>query len=116
MFDEALSGIDMSGKGNSSTAPRAFLNYIFFDQEMNYVRAGFLQVSTAALQTAPHHYEEITINDIIADQEGYILAYLSNENAAPVNMHFDDFHGVSGQNQCSKFIRLLPFRSYVQQV
>ncbi|MEM6602267.1 MAG: RHS repeat-associated core domain-containing protein, partial [Verrucomicrobiota bacterium] len=88
-FDDALSGIDMSGKGNSSTAPRAFLNYIFFDQEMNYVRAGFLQVTTAAQGIGVH--QTISLNDIIADREGYILAYLSNENAAAVNVYFDDF-------------------------
>ncbi|MEM6734426.1 MAG: RHS repeat-associated core domain-containing protein, partial [Bacteroidota bacterium] len=89
VFDDALSGIDMSDKGNSSTAPRAFLNYIRFDKDMNYVSAGFLQISTAAQGIGVH--ETISLNDIIADREGYILAYLSNENAAAVNVHFDDF-------------------------
>ncbi len=105
-FDNALNGIDMSGKGNSSTAPRAFLNYIFFDRDMNYVTAGFLQISTAALRTAPHDYEQIAINDIIADQEGYILAYLSNENSEAVNIFFDDmevYHGKTNIVESSDF-------------
>ncbi|MEM6737352.1 MAG: hypothetical protein AAF620_14915 [Bacteroidota bacterium] len=89
VFDEALSGIDMSGKGNSSTAPRAFLNYIFFNQEMNYVRAGFLQITTAAQGVGVH--QTISLNDIIADRKGYLLAYLSNENAEEVAIHWDDF-------------------------
>ncbi|MEM9391872.1 MAG: RHS repeat-associated core domain-containing protein [Bacteroidota bacterium] len=89
VFDEALNGIDMSGKGNSSTAPRAFLNYLFFDQEMNYVRAGFLQITTAAQGIGVH--QTISLNDIIADREGYLLGYLSNENKEVVNIHFDDF-------------------------
>ncbi|MEM6735121.1 MAG: hypothetical protein AAF620_03525 [Bacteroidota bacterium] len=89
VFDEALNGIDMSGKGDSNTAPKAFLNYIFFDQGMNYVRAGFLQITTAAQGIGVH--QTISLNDIIADREGYILAYLSNENTEEVNVHFDDF-------------------------
>lgn len=45
------------------------------------------------------------MNDIVADREGYILAYLSNENATTINVHFDDFtvyhgktNGVSTQD------------------
>ncbi|MEM6815451.1 MAG: RHS repeat-associated core domain-containing protein, partial [Bacteroidota bacterium] len=89
VFDEALNGIDMSSKDNNSTEPRAFLNYIFFDQEMNYVRAGFLQITTSAQGIGVH--ETISLNDIVADREGYILAYLSNENAEEVAIHWDDF-------------------------
>ncbi|MEM6738276.1 MAG: hypothetical protein AAF620_19625, partial [Bacteroidota bacterium] len=35
--------------------------------------------------------QTISLNDIIADREGYILAYLSNENAEEVAIHWDDF-------------------------
>lgn len=91
VFDDALAGADMAGKGTSSTAPRAYLNYIFFDKEMSYVKAGFQQISTAALRTVLHDHEPIAIDEIIVDQEGYILAYLSNENSEPVNIFFDDF-------------------------
>ncbi|MEM0942010.1 MAG: hypothetical protein AAGI25_19805, partial [Bacteroidota bacterium] len=42
-FNDALAGTDMANKGSSNDAPRAFLNYICFDREMNYVRAGFKQ-------------------------------------------------------------------------
>ncbi|MEM6362764.1 MAG: RHS repeat-associated core domain-containing protein, partial [Bacteroidota bacterium] len=68
---------------------------IFFDQEMNYVRAGFLQITTAAQGISVH--ETISLNDIVADQEGYILAYLSNENAEEVAIHWDDFRVYHGK-------------------
>ena len=87
-FNSALGSF--TAKGNSSTAPRAFLNYIFFDLDMNYVKAGFQQISTAALGVGVH--ETISINDEPIDREGYVLAYLSNENQEPVNVHFDDFY------------------------
>ncbi|MEP5612297.1 MAG: DUF6443 domain-containing protein, partial [Cyclobacteriaceae bacterium] len=103
-FGDALGGANMSGKGNTSTAPRAFVNYIFFDKDMNYVSAGFEQVSTNAHGVGVH--ETISINDIIADQEGYLLTYLSNENSEAVDMHFDDFtvyHGKTNIVQANDF-------------
>ena len=90
-FDDALNGVDMGGKGNTSTAPRAFLNYIFFDRDMNYITAGFQQVSTAAKTTGANTYELISIDEIVADRNGYILAYLSNENSETFTVNFDDF-------------------------
>jgi len=97
VFDDALAGTDMANKSNSSTAPRAFLNYIIFDQDMSYVSAGFTQISTAALRSVAHDYEQISLNEIIADQEGYILAYLSNENTEAANIFFDDFEVYHGK-------------------
>ena len=88
-FNSALSGVNMVGKGNVSTAPRAFLNYIVFDKEMNFEKAGFQQISTAAMGVGIN--ETISRNDIIAEEDGYILAYLSNENQETVDVHFDDF-------------------------
>ena len=88
-WSDALNGVQMSPKHETSDAPRAFLNYILFDQDMNYVTAGFEQLSTAAHGVGVH--ETLSMDGIVAEQEGYILAYLSNENAEPVNVHFDDF-------------------------
>ncbi|MEM6816869.1 MAG: hypothetical protein AAF600_21180 [Bacteroidota bacterium] len=65
------------------------MNYLFFDQEMNYVCAGFLPITTAAQGIGVH--QTISLNDIIADRERYLLGYLSNENKEAVNIHFDDF-------------------------
>jgi len=70
--DEFMSAIGgMTGKNQSSDAPKAFLNYILWDKEMNYISSGFHLISTAAQGVGVH--ETIGLNDIIADQEGYIL-------------------------------------------
>ncbi|MEP1095923.1 MAG: DUF6443 domain-containing protein [Cyclobacteriaceae bacterium] len=103
-FSDALGGANLAGKSGSSTAPRAFLNYIFFDSDMNYITAGFEQVSTAALGIGVH--ETLSINDIIAGEEGYLLTYLSNENQDSVSMHFDDFtvyHGKTNVVQANDY-------------
>ncbi len=74
---------------------------------MNYVRAGFEQVSTAAQGVGIH--ETISLPEIIADQEGYILAYLSNENVEPVNVHFDDFTVYHGKTNVVSSQDFYPF-------
>lgn len=89
VFDDALNGTDMGGKDDASTAPRAFLNYIFFDKEMGYVSSGFTQITTAAQGVGVH--ETVTRDIPPFEQDGYVLAYLSNENQEAVNVHFDDF-------------------------
>ena len=88
-FNTALSSTDMGGKDDPSTAPRAFLNYIFFDEEMNYESSGFKQITTAALGMGVH--DSVTLDIPPFQQDGYVLTYLSNENQEAVNVHWDDF-------------------------
>lgn len=107
VFDEALSGVNMAGKNDLNPSPRAFLNYILFDKEMNYVSAGFQQISTAAAGIGVH--ETISINDIIAEQELYLLAYLSNENQEAVVIHFDDFTVYHGKTNVVQSNDYMPF-------
>ncbi|MEM0941675.1 MAG: RHS repeat-associated core domain-containing protein [Bacteroidota bacterium] len=83
---------------------------------MNYVRAGFEQISTAAEGIGIH--ETILLPEIIADQEGYILAYLSNENAEAATVFFDDFKVYHGKTNVvsadSYFSGGLTFNSYTR--
>ncbi|MEP1033078.1 DUF6443 domain-containing protein [Ekhidna sp.] len=108
VFDDALSSSAMSQKSNEN-APRAFLNYIIFDKEMSYVTAGFQQISSAAKSTGPNTSETLSIDDIIADQEGYILAYLSNENQEAFTVHFDDFSVYHGKTNVVSTQDYYPF-------
>ncbi|MEP0418080.1 MAG: DUF6443 domain-containing protein [Cyclobacteriaceae bacterium] len=102
----------MSGKDNSTSAPRAYLNYIIFDTEMNYVSAGFKQISSAAEGST----EVVQIMDIIGTEPGYLLTYLSNENEEEFHVHFDDFaiyHGMSNVAQIDDYYPFgLTFNSY----
>lgn len=107
VFDQALSGADMAGKGtNPSAAPKAYLNYILFDKEMNYKSAGFQQISTAAQGVGVH--EELRI-PTITGHSGYLLAYLSNENSEAVNIHFDDFTVVHAKTNVIQALDYYPF-------
>ncbi|MEQ6168568.1 DUF6443 domain-containing protein, partial [Ekhidna sp. MALMAid0563] len=88
-FNDALLSPGMTGKDAEGEAPRAFLNYIYFDEDMNVQYAGFKQISTAAFGSGVH--ETVTIPQFEVEKNGYVLGYLSNENLEPVNIHFDDF-------------------------
>ena len=88
-FSEALAGSGMAGKGDANDAPRAYLNYIYFTEDMQFHTSGFVQITTAAEGIGVH--ELVVLPDITADIEGYVLAYLTNEDQQPVDIHFDDF-------------------------
>ncbi len=54
---------------NDHTIPQAYLNFLFFDKNMNYKAGGFKQVTENAL----YSFEEITL-DFTPHEEGYRVA------------------------------------------
>ncbi|MEM9339597.1 MAG: DUF6443 domain-containing protein, partial [Bacteroidota bacterium] len=107
-FNDALSGANMAGKEAQSTAPRAFINFIFFDKDMEYKAAGFKQVSTVAIGVGVHELVQLDA-PFVANQEGYLLAYLSNENQEALNVHFDDFTVYHGKTNIVQANDYYPF-------
>ncbi len=71
---------------SNPNAPRAYLNYIFFDEQFNFVKeaSGFKRVTQSGDGAAP-----IVIDEIKATKNGYVYVYLSNESNEPV--YFDNF-------------------------
>ncbi|MBL7732205.1 MAG: hypothetical protein JNM88_13580 [Chitinophagaceae bacterium] len=67
-------------------APRAYINYIFFDEQFNFVKevSGFKRVSQAG-DGAP----TLVTDEIKARKNGYVYVYLSNESGESV--YFDNF-------------------------
>ena len=94
-FDNAFgNGTLLGGRSSSTTAPPAFINYIFFDREMDYITAGFKQITTSSNGSSV----QVIADDFIADQDGYLLVYLSNETdqSSELIVSWDDlevYHG-----------------------
>ncbi|WP_436516252.1 DUF6443 domain-containing protein [Ekhidna sp. To15] len=93
-FDNAFGGgTAMGGRSSSTDAPPAFINYLFFDREMNYITAGFKQITTSSNGSSV----QVVADDFIADQDGYLMIYLSNEtDGAELIVSWDDlevYHG-----------------------
>ena len=68
-------------------APKAYINYMQFDEQMNFVTSGFKQISTAA----QYSKELVELDPIVFEHGGYLMAYLSNESNELNYVHFDDF-------------------------
>ena len=86
-------GVGALDDNPNTDSPLAYLNYILFDNNFQPiltidgdVDAGFDQVTTAA----DGAFEKLEINQIPITQAGYMYIYVSNENAANVNVYFDD--------------------------
>jgi RHS repeat-associated protein len=75
--------------------PKAYLNYIVFDRDFNYINGGFKRVSDAPKEDGTNVAHERLAFDgterVVITEPGYIYVYLSNENETPVDVYFDDF-------------------------
>jgi RHS repeat-associated protein len=71
----------------SPNAPQAYLNYIFFDEQMNPVQGASNSDRVSQPGDAYNHWVQFT--DLKAPKNGYVYVFLSNESVQPV--YFDDF-------------------------
>ncbi len=68
--------------------PRAFINYIFFDEQFRFVSGGFSAVeNTPALKD---HFADL--QNLTVPKNGYAYLYVSNES--PVSVYFDNLQVV----------------------
>ena len=67
---------------NSSSKPRAFINYIFFDEQFKSVASGFDPVGANSV-VKPHHLQQK-----VAPKNGYVYIYVSNQSQ--VDVFFDN--------------------------
>jgi hypothetical protein len=74
-----LAGLLTSSK-EVGDAPPAFLNYLFFDSEMNYKYGGFVQMSNNAREDGSNVPHEQLSQQVVAEEAGYFYIYLSNES------------------------------------
>jgi hypothetical protein len=74
-------------------APRAYLNYLLFDENFALVDFGFDQISNAAKQVGatPIVAHDFLSLHVRVKKKGYLYIYLSNEQAVQTNVYFDDF-------------------------
>ncbi len=79
----------------TGTAPKAYLNWLVFDRNYNVVlsKSGYKRLTTAALENGNDTpFEWIRPDqEIVIAQAGYSYIWISNENATPVEVYFDDF-------------------------
>jgi RHS repeat-associated protein len=99
---------------NQGDAPKAFLNYMYFDRQMNFLTSGFQQISTAAQLN--REYVELDLP--VFGQDGYVMVYVSNESDVLNYVHFDDFtiyHGKTNVVSAQSYYPYgAPFNEFVR--
>ena len=78
--------------GSSESGPKAYLNWLVFDRDYNLIlgKCGYDRISTAPKESGQDvAHERLFSPAITIDQPGYVYIYLSNEEATPVDVFFD---------------------------
>ncbi|MEP1790270.1 hypothetical protein [Reichenbachiella sp.] len=88
---DAFPFADWTGKANPSSAPKAYMNYMVFDQNYGLLHQGYQQISTAAEENGSDVAHEKLSHSLTATEAGYVYIYLSNEEGTPIDVFFDDF-------------------------
>ena len=70
---------------SDNSVPKAFINYLFFDQDNEFKKGGFKQVSEQALGS----FETLSL-DYVPEEEGTMMIYTSNQTAEPLDVFMDD--------------------------
>ncbi|MCO5239981.1 MAG: RHS repeat-associated core domain-containing protein [Chitinophagaceae bacterium] len=86
---------------NTSTKPRAFINYIFFDEQFKSVASGFDAVGDK------DHVKSHYIQQKVAPKNGYVYIYVSNQSQ--VNVFFDNLQVIHTKGAILEETHYYPF-------
>ncbi len=96
VVDVGLSLFGLAAADPDTDVPRAYINYMFFDENFVPVPAidggfGYIQVSSAAkfVNNVGTH-ELLQFSPVVVPENGFVYIYVSNESTLDVNVFFDD--------------------------
>ena len=92
------------GRG-AGTAPKAFINWILFDENFKYVSGNYSRVGSAGVVKS--HYEDASMQAIPVTKNGYLYLYVSNES--PVAVFFDNLQVVHTRGPVLEETHYYPF-------
>lgn len=83
--------------------PKAYINYIFFDEQFKSVGSGFSKLGSNGV--IKNHFSEL--QNLTAPKNGYVYIYVSNES--PVNVFFDNLQVVHTRGAILEETHYYPF-------
>jgi len=87
--------------GQTSTVPKAYINWVFFDERFNYAGGGFDRVGSSG--TVKSHNN----TGIVVPKNGYVFVYCSNES--PHNVFFDNLQVIHSRGPILEETHYYPF-------
>jgi hypothetical protein len=108
--NQGLSAL-MTGKKDVGNVPPAYLNYLFFDSQMNYQYGGFVQMSESAWEDGTNRPHERLYQEVVAGEPGYFYIYLSNDSPQGMESEafFDDFSIQTSESYIVQTIDYYPY-------
>jgi len=99
-----VTGLLSSQPAQTGTQPKAFINWIVFDERFNYVSGGFDPVNPSGSLKI---HNNSTIPPIVIPKSGYLFVYCSNES--PVNVFFDNLQLIHSRGPILEETHYYPF-------
>lgn len=93
-----------AGRG-TGTVPKAYINWILFDENFKIVTGNFSRVGTAG--SVKSHYGDPQMQNIAVTKNGYLYVYVSNES--PVAVFFDNLQVVHARGPILEETHYYPF-------
>jgi RHS repeat-associated protein len=90
VISSGVGGFLTDANRGSGTVPKAYINWILFDENFHYVDGKFSRVGSA--NTVKDHGNEAVLQNIPVGKSGYLYVYCSNES--PVRVFFDNLQVV----------------------
>ncbi|MBX3238280.1 MAG: RHS repeat-associated core domain-containing protein [Chitinophagaceae bacterium] len=98
----ALLTSQTTNAAGAPTVPKAYINYIFFDEQFKVVASNFSKVgSNSVVKT------HTDLTNKTAAKNGYVYIYVSNES--PVNVFFDNLQVIHTRGQILEETHYYPF-------
>jgi len=99
----ALLSNQTTDNNGTPTVPKAYINYIFFDEQFRSVGSGFSKVGSNS--TIKDHFSDL--QNLTVSKNGYIYIFVSNES--PVNVFFDNMQVVHTRGAILEETHYYPF-------
>ena len=77
-----------SNNESATTIPKAYINYIFFDEQFKYAGGGASRVGSSGSVKDHWYVDASQLQNIAVPKNGYIFVYVSNESN--LNVFFDN--------------------------
>jgi RHS repeat-associated protein len=107
---QSLFDNETSQNNSNPQTPKAYINYLFFDEQFKCVGSGFSSVGSNSV-VKDHHSE---LQNIVVPKNGYVYIYCSNQS--PVNVFFDNLQVVHTRGPILEETHYYPFGLQMQGI